>query len=218
MLKYFTVNTTSEFICFIIALLCLIKDKNLIWRSMIIYLFITCLTEFSGKYIWLHHENNNWVYNIFLLCESGFTSLMFINLFSKYTDSRPMVLNGLALFLVCYASETAHQGFFNYNSLTFGFQSVQFVLYGLYFYYLLLKDDAVIRFKYSPDFWWVCGVLFFYFGNTACNLFYHQLDSIRIYGNEQLINFIFKVLNVILYGCWGYSFLCRRWSTKKSKA
>lgn len=218
MLKYFTVNTTSELICFITAVVCLTKDRNLIWRSMILYLFITCLAEFTGKYIWINNKNNNWVYNIFLLCESGFTSLMFINLFSKHTDSKPMVLNGLALFLVCYASEIAHHGFFNYNNLTFSFESVQFVLYSLYYYYLLLKDDEFITFKSSVDVWWVCAVLFFYFGNTACNLFYHQLDNIRIYGNEQLVDFIFKVLNIILYGCWSFTFILRRWSTTISKA
>lgn len=184
---------------------------------MILFLFITCVIEFSGTYIGIRYGNNNWEYNIFLMCESGFTSLMFINLFSKYTDSKPMIIYGLTLFVVCYATEMAYHSFLYYDNLTYGFMSIQFVLYSLYYFYLLLKDDAVVKFKYSPDFWWICGTLFFYFGSTACNLFYHQLDNIQIYRGEQLIDFIFKLLNVILYGCWSYSFICRKWIRKTLK-
>lgn len=220
MLNYLTVNTFVEFICFVFTVLCLTKDTSFVWRSMIIYLFITCVAEVVGIYVFIHtqSQNNHWLYNIFLVCEAGFTSLMFAHLLSKYINSKPIVIIGLALLCLFYIADIVKHGFFVYNNQTYTEMSVLFVLYSLYYYYLLLvKEDNYIRIKYSASFWWVTGALFFYFGNTVCNIFDNILysDKLKIF-NHHLTYYIFRILNIIQYGCWSYSFICRKWLTTTS--
>jgi hypothetical protein len=218
MISYFTPSTISETICLIFAFVCLIKDSVLIWRGMILYLLITCVTEFFGLYIGRRDHNNHWVYNIFILFEAGFTHLMFLNLFGKYFNGKPILIFGFVLFLIFYIYGIIHNSILIYNYLAYTAMSVQFVLYSLYYYYLIVKDDSYTDLKYSSTFWWVAGTLFFYFSNTACNLFFDKLYSVMITPNHHLTYFIFKALNIILYGCWSYSFICRKWLTTISKA
>jgi hypothetical protein len=217
MLSLFTVNTVSEIICFIVALMCLTKDVSPVWRSMVLYLLITCAAEIYGLYIGHQTHNNHWVYNIFILFEAGFTHLMFFYLFGQHINSKPKVIIGLALFLTLYIYGIIAHTFFVYNYLAYTVMSVQFVFYSLYYYYLLLQSDHHIDLRYAPEFWWVAGTLFFYFANTACNLFYDKLYSVMLTPKHHLTYFIFKALNIILYGNWSYSFICRKWLTKRSE-
>jgi hypothetical protein len=143
--------------------------------------------------------------------------LMFAYLLSRYTQSKALIVMGLFSFIGLYIYDLTNHGFFVYNNLTYTVMSVIFVLYSLYYYYLLLKDDSFVNLRYSPAFWWVAGVLFFYFSTTACNLFNDKLNTIMLTPKHHLSYFIFKALNVILYGCWSYSFICRRWLTTTSK-
>ena len=218
MLNYLTANTTIEIICLLFAVICLIKDPSLVWRIMILYLLITCVAEIFGIYIARQTHNNHWVYNIFLLFEEGFTTLMFSHLLNKYINSKPIIIIGLALFIISYIYEIVTHGFFRYNHITYTAMSVLFVLYSCFYYYLLLKDDHYIELKYSSEFCWVVGTLIFYFANTACNLFDDKLYSIMITPKHHLSYFIFKALNIILYSCWSYSFICRKWLTTTSKS
>jgi hypothetical protein len=219
MSNYFTANTTIEIICFGFAVICLINDSSLVWKSMILYLFLTCVTEILGIIIPGPSNliSNHWVYNIFLICEAGFTHLMFAYLLSKYINSKPIVIIGLAILCIVYTGELIDHGFLVYNHYTYTVMSVLFVVYSLYYYYLLLKDDNYVRLKYSPEFWWVAGTLFFYFTNTACNLFYDNLRSVILWDGHHLTYYIFRVLNILLYGCWSYSFICKKWLITTSK-
>ena len=223
MSSYFTPSIVSELICFLAAVICLMKDRSYVWRSMIIYLFLTCATEMLGVYIAgpMHLINNNWVYNIFLTCEIGFTHLMFAFLLGKYINSRPLIFSGLAIVAFIYVYElynnyTHHIIIYNIN--TYKATSILFVFYSLYFYYLLLKSEQYVELRYSAEFWWVAGALVFYFTNTACNIFYKPLSNVLVWNGIHLTRYIFSALNILLYGCWSYSFICRRWILKTSKA
>jgi hypothetical protein len=182
---------------------------------MIIYLLITLAAELSGVYVELKYHNNQWVYNIFIIAEAGFTNLMFAYLYRQFNKRKYIILAGLGLFVVLYAFDLVSHGFLVYSYLTYKSMSVLYVTYGLYFYYLLLKEESYINIRRSAIFWWVAGVLFFYFGNTMCDLFDDLLRDVKIFKNEYLTYFVFKILNIILYGCWSYSFVCRKWSTVK---
>jgi hypothetical protein len=217
MLNYFTANTIVELMCLVFAVICLMNDKNAVWRSMMFYLLVTCIAEFSGIYISSFKRNNHWVYNIFLICEIGFTNLMFFNLFNKYIKPNLVILIGMALLVVLYLMELYGHGFYTYNNSTYTVMSVMFVLYSLYYLSLLIKDDNYINLSRSAEFWWVVGTLFFYFANTVCNLFDDQLYAVMITPKHHLTYFIFKALNIILYSCWSYSFICRKWLTPTSK-
>ncbi|OCX50871.1 hypothetical protein BEL04_19290 [Mucilaginibacter sp. PPCGB 2223] len=215
MLSYITPNTFAEFVCFLIAIICLKKDSNIIWKSMILFLLITCITEVAGIYAAKTYHNNHWVYNLFLPIEASFTLLMFGNLYRKYKKSNS-VLAGAALFICIYLYDLISHGLYKYNFLTFTTMSVVFVLYSLYYYYLILSDDQYLNLKYSPEFWWTMGVLFFYFGSTVCNIFNERLYSVMITSNHHLSYFVFKALNIILYSCWSYSFFTK-WQTRISE-
>jgi hypothetical protein len=218
--NYFTASTTAELICFLTAGFCLIRDKSYVWRSMVIYLFLTCAAEFTGVFVSgpKHLINNNWVYNIFLVFEAGFTHLMFAYLLGKYINSKPLIFTGLAIVALLYAYEL-HDNYVHhiviYNINTYKVMSVLFVIYSLYYYYLLLEDENYIQLNNSSEFWWVAGTLLFYFTNTACNVFYQPLSRVLVWNGIHLTRYIISALNILLYGCWSYSFICRKWKTTK---
>ena len=223
MLKYFTLNTILEWLCFLIACICLIKDRNLVWRSMIILLLLTCITETTGIYIRnlymadpVNIAPNVWVYNILLIFQAGFISAMFASLLKEYLNATPMILLGLVLLAVLYVYEVFTHGVFKKHTLTTIVMSVLFVIYSFYYFYNLLKDERYVNLKYSPAFWWVVGILFFYFGAITINLFYEKIRDL-IVTPKRYITYIFYVLNMILYACMSYSFICKKWLTKTSE-
>jgi hypothetical protein len=222
-LRFFTINTISELICFLIATVCLIQDKTPVWRWMIIFLFITCVTEMLGIYVKklyladrLHVHPNAWLYNILLVFQASFICLMFNSILNKYGKSKLIFFTGFALLSVIYIYEAITEGIFIYHNLTNTVMSVLFVLYSLYYFYQLLKDDAYINLSYSPGFWWVTGLLFFYFGSTACNIFFDSLSPEHSNSLKHLSAHIFKTLNILLYSCWSYSFICKKWQRQTS--
>ena len=225
MLSYFTLGITAETICFLTALICLTKDVSLPWRIMVLFLFIICVTEMFGlhfKRLYLadraHVRPNVWLYNILLIFQASFISYMFDYLLSKFVNIKPFIVSGLALLTILYVYEIWSHGVFVYNETTNTVMLILFVLYSLYYYYHLLKDDKYVRLIYSADFWWVAGLLFFYFGSTACDIFFSNIPQEKAKALGNLNSSIFKALNVILYGCWSYSFICRKWLTTTSVA
>jgi len=141
---------------------------------------------------------------------------MFASILKKYKNAGPVILTGLALLLLLYVYEIISHGIFKKNTITTVTMSVLFVIYSFYYFYCLLRDERYVDLKYSPDFWWVAGILFFYFGAITYNLFYQMLRDIIITPKPYL-RYIFYVLNLLLYGCMSYSFICRKWSTKASE-
>lgn len=217
MMVYLTPNTAIETACLLFAIIGLSRDSNMVWRSMIVYLFITCVAEIAGIYFAIKTHNNNWVYNIFLLFETGFNNLMFVNIFNRYIKSKSIVVPGLVLFIILYLLGLINHGFLLYNNFTYTVMSLLYVLYSLFYYYLLIKDEKFLSLKSSPEFWWIAGTLLFYFSNTACNLFDEKLENIMVTTTKNLSYVVFAGLNMFLYGCWSYSFICRRWEVKRSK-
>ncbi len=212
---FFTSNTVSELICFLIAMVCLIKDRNRVWKYFSFYLFITCVTELGAIYLKRHRHSNGWPYNISMLFEMLFISLMFANLFNKYIKSKPIILTGFVSFAGVYIYETignSHKimkpGFLYFNNTTNNVMSVLFVFYSLYYFYLLLRDSQYIDLRFSPQFWWVIGVLFFYFGSTAVNI-YRGIDESD--SKQALCYYILNIFIILLYSCWSYAFICKKW-------
>ncbi|WP_259069985.1 hypothetical protein HDF24_24885 [Mucilaginibacter sp. X4EP1] len=222
--EYFTLNTSVEIICFIVAFFCLIKDKSPAWKSMILFLLITCVTELIGIYIkklyladTVHVRPNVWIYNVLIIFQAGFTSFMFSHLLNKYINSKPIILGGLAVLFILYVVEVYVHGVFEKHNITTTSMSVWFVLLSLFYFYQLHKDAGYIDLKFSPAFWWVSGILFFYFGRTACNLFYYKLSLVVVTPKHYLTYYIYNTLNILLYACWSYAFICRKWLTTTSK-
>ncbi len=223
MRQYFTLYTSAELICFITALVCLFKAKQQHWRLLIPFLLITCMVELGAipiKAIYKADpkpENSNaWLYNILLLLQIGMFLMMFYRLIGKYVQCKIIILAGLIILLSFYVYEllTNRHGLYDYNVLTYSALSVIMIVYSLYYYYLLLNKEEYTDLKALPEFWWTTGTLFFFFGTTAINLFYRLLVSVSVSKvNTMYITYINNILIVILYGCWTYAFICKRWMT-----
>ena len=220
--QYVTINTTAETICFISAVILLRKDTVVIWRTIIVFLLITCITELAAipikkRYIAdpIHTISNIWLYNILLLFQAMFFSLMFAYLFKNHKHSKPILFGALLVIYVLFVYEVFLHGIFEYNNLTQTVMSVLLVFYSFFYFYNLLKSDNNINLKYSPEFWWVVGTLFFYFGGTACNIFYEKIKAVLII-HKHYLGYIYNALNIILYSCWSYSFICRKWLSTRT--
>jgi len=208
---YITLNTTAELVCFFVALVFLLKDKDPAWRLLVPFLLLTCAVEFMGLHmrkVW--HVSNGQLYSFFLLAECGFNSYFFYHLFKRYFNKPHWLLIWLAVFLIIYVTETLIRGIGSYASVSAVVMSAVFVVAACVFYYLKLKDEQFEPLLLSPAFWWVSGCLFFYFGGTACNVFFDYLKNNEVSTYSGSIRYqIFIVLNIILYLFWSVSFICR---------
>jgi len=205
-------------ICFLTALFCLAGDKSLVWKSFIGYLFLVCLTETSGIYLRVHHMRNYLVYAIFLVFECWMVSLFFYHIYKRYNHQRKLLYGWMGIFLLVYLAEMYSIHFKSFPSLTATFMSVVFVVASLYFYLLIIKDEKFRQLSTYPPFWIANGILLFYFGSTACNVFYDYLVKHEngISPTLSIRYIIFNLLNVLLYCCWSYAFICRYYQRKLS--
>jgi hypothetical protein len=221
MLKFFNLYTGAELICFFTALVCLFKAKELHWRLLIPFMLITCMVELGAiplKAVYradpIPANASSWLYNILLLWQIAAFTTMFYYLIAKYVRFKILMIAGITILLLVYMYElsTNAAGIFDYNATTYSAMSVLFILYSLYYYYLLLKSDEYADIRFLAEFWWATGTLFFFFGSTAINLFYKALFDVSL-DNRIYLSYISNVLIVILYGCWTYAFICKRWIT-----
>jgi hypothetical protein len=211
-MRYFTVNTVAEWICFFVGLVCLTADKDLLWRRFPAYLLIVCLVETGGIYFreTLHLPNTP-LYNGLVPLECIAVSCMFYYLLKPYGLKQSILIGWFILVGSSFLVETLPGRFSRYAHHTIVLMAVVFIVASLYYFYLVLKDEHYVNlFTYAP-FWWVSGTLIFYFGGTATNTFFEYLVNDHVADSIQysLRYHIFKVLNVLLYGCWSYAFICR---------
>jgi uncharacterized membrane protein YfcA len=220
MTLYFTVNTVIEFFCLLIACLCLYKDRDPIWRLCILYLLFTCATEVSAIHIRkVLNQSNLPLYNVFLLIECSFISTFFYYLYKRYVNKTKWLMAWLGIFALLFFGELINNHFLNFTFKTASVLSLVFVLASLYFYYLILKDEKFERLHNYAPFWWVNGTLIFYFGSTSTNIFFDYLIQDKISNFAHSIRYIiFNILNVLLYCCWSYAFLCKYLQRKSSSS
>ncbi|WP_421945231.1 hypothetical protein [Pedobacter sp.] len=209
MFSLFSFVSTIESICGLFAIVFLIKDKNLFWRITIVYMLIVPSTEIFAKHIGRIYHNNLIVYNIYALVELAYITYAFYIFLKDFVDIKKFLIPATAVILTVYIGFTlTHNPLAEYNSVTVSVMSVAFVIYGLLYFYFLLKDENFIDLKFHPAFWWVGGTLIFYFGSTLAN-FFDEIIQTRIRGNLNPRLLIYTTLNFFLYGFWSYSFICR---------
>jgi len=199
-------------LCFLIAIICLSGNKSLVWRLFIPYLFFICNSEFAGIYLKSIHHPNQWPYNVLLPLQIVFNNLLFINIYRQYLKNTNIIYIGMLMLFIIYIYDIFSHGFLLFNSNTYNVMSVIFVVYSMYYFYIILTDNRYLNLKSSANFWWVCGILFFYFGSTVVNLFRGRL-KIQLSSGHYLTYYIYGILNIIMYGFWCYTFICKRWST-----
>lgn len=213
-----SVSVIVEIICFLLSLATFKKNDSWAWISFRLYLLVVCVIELIGSYLKAQHHVNQWPYNILLIFQITFTCYFFNNLFVKYLKSKPIitiVIIGFFILVSLYIYQWISGSFYTFYELTYNVMTIVFIMYSLHFFYLLQKDNQYIDLKLYDHFWWVFGVFAFYFGSTAVNIFRGKLH-IMINNKHYLTYYINMVLNIILYSCWSYSFICRKWLTSKS--
>ncbi len=178
------------------------------WKKMPMLLLMTCVVEITGRALRINKEPNDWVYNIYLIIEAFFISTMYRYLISSFTSNIRFIGFGGLFLVILYIFETISRGFSAYNDITETVMLVLFICYGLYYYYLLIDSEIYHKLSAYPPFWWVAGTLFFCFGSVVSNLYYTFLSS-RAWPLFTSRYSIFNYLNIILYGFWSYSFICR---------
>ncbi|SDL71078.1 hypothetical protein SAMN04488084_102198 [Pedobacter antarcticus] len=217
LINYFTVNTVVELICLIIGTCFIFNEKQPAWWIFYGYIFLTCIVEFTGIHLRLQKLPNMTVYNIFLIPEGIVISYFFYSLYQKYTNKIKWLIAWIGIFLIFWIAETLSDSFQGFAFNTSSFISISFVLASLYYYYLILKDPNFEKLGSYAPFWWVNGVLFYYFGTTAINIFFDYLLQDNIYTFPHSIRYnVIKIVNVFLYSCWSYAFICRYHQRKSS--
>jgi hypothetical protein len=213
----FSLNTTIELICFITALICLKNDKSAVWKSLIVFTFLIFTVETIGLYLKHQRTSNQLIYNILLISYGVFMSLMFDQVIKPYIKNNVVLAVLLAVFILSFTYETLNKGLMVFHNNTYTILSVCYILCSLFYFALLLRDEGYVVLSRSASFWWVAGTLIFYFGSTAVNLFRGKL-SIRVNEDHYLTFYIYVALDLLLYGCWSYSFICRKWLMTSSRS
>ena len=168
----------------------------------------------------VHHTRNYLIYTIYMFFECLMVSTFFYYIYKRYHHKIKLLYSWMALFLVIYLMELYTSHFKSFPSFTATFMSVVFVVASLYFYLLIIKDERFRQLSTYPPFWIVNGILLYYFGSTACNVFYDYLvqNENGIKATLSIRYIIFNVLNVLLYACWSYAFICRYYQRKLSSS
>ena len=204
-----------EVICLIFAFTFLRYEKSRYWKLAAYFLLITVFVEIIGFYVLrkMLHANNAWLYNFYTLLKLGYVGLMLTHFLSDYVKKPLYLLMGLTIPLISFLIETVWHGIIVYHSITSTIMSVVFVSYGWYYFYHLLKSPQYVNLDTHASFWWISGISFFCFGSIICDLAYLRIN-IFINGSHTLRYYIFIVLNMLLYGFWSYSYICRHRITK----
>lgn len=204
---YFPFTTIFEVLCFCAALACLWKDKSLFWQLAFVFLFITCIIECYGIYLAAKYHNNLKLYNLFYLVEQAFVSYSMYYCLKPYINPKLLIIAGMVI--LALSDIYFFLGYFrkDYNTLSLTISGILFVIYSLLYFYLFLKDKKYVHISDHPEFWWVTGILFFYFGSVIFNLFFSWF-TVKIF-DRSIYYYLITILNLILYSLWTYSFICR---------
>jgi len=203
----FPYTVIIEIVCLFFAITYLKKEKGY-WNGIMWFMLFTVITEMAGYCMRvILHYNNHWLYNFYLLAEASFMSWLLYKI--SIFNSKPLVITGLAVFVICYLYESIHSDFTEYSSVSNSILCIYLtIVCCLYYYFLLKRDEYINVVKYAP-FWIITGCFFFYFGRIGCNFFFEYLVAICNKYGVPVRYIIFIILNFILYGCWSYAFICR---------
>lgn len=201
-------NIAIEFICLIISLFFLRRNRDIFSKATIGYLALVLITEIGGA-IWtsIYHKNNSWIYNIYSVFEATYICLGFYYLLVKNNlNSLWAILTTYVFFLISYLAETFYHGFFKYHSVTNTIVSICFVILSLIYFFRLIRNEKAFNLQYYSSFWWVAAIMIYYFGGTMYNLFVFY--AVKHNQGLAILVHTMLLLNLLLYSIWSYSYIC----------
>lgn len=204
----FPFSILFEIACLFLAWRYLDKKKGN-WGYFRWFMLLTVIVEIIGFTLLTLKHPNHWLYNIYLPLEMGFKFYILYKLCYRYFRVEFLLATSLLFFAGFYFYESFSSGFSKYSFMSNSIGSIGIIIICCsYFYHFLKKDDYVNIYAHAP-FWIITGLFFFYFGTTACNIFFNYLASIYVKQHIPIRYIVFTMLNFILYGCWSYSFICK---------
>ncbi len=186
-----------------------LDNKKGNWGYFRWFMLLTVIVEIIGFILLTLKHPNHWLYNIYLPLEMGFKFYILYKLCYRLFRVELLLAASLVLFAGFYFYESFSSGFSKYSFMSNSIGSIGIIIICCsYFYHFLKKEDYVNIYTHAP-FWIITGLFFFYFGTTACNIFFNYLASIYVKQHIPIRYIVFTMLNFILYGCWSYSFICK---------
>ncbi len=175
------------------------------------FLLLTTLVEGTGYIVYfvLHKPNNYWVFNAFLPVEILYLSWLFFKILPPNWTNRIFLISGAVLFLCFYFFESATSSFLLMSNTAKKMAGFYITLLCLLYYYGLFKSNEYIELKKSVAFWIISGCFLFYVSSIVCDIFFDYLLIINYKNLKPVRYLIFIFLNLIMYGCWSYAFICR---------
>ena len=207
---FFPFSEVIESICMLLSFVYLSNGKVGYWSYFRWFMLFTVALELTGFTLYfVYHLNNHWLYNINLPIEFAFVSGVLYKICSPYFKVLVWLVPGFLLFTGFYLYESINSHFTLYSVISNNIASVIIIIISCFYFYHFLKKEEYVNIYQHPPFWIITGLFFFYFGSTACNVFYNYLASINL--KQQIpVRFItFAILNFILYSCWIRAFLCK---------
>lgn len=196
----------AETLCLLCGTLLVGKEIEKHWHWFIIYMLLVSIGDWLGWWMSGVGLQNQLLYNIITVLEAVFMAYFFSSIFPSKKTGRYMAFIGFACFSLLFVSELINNGIHKYASDSQIFLCVWLILVALGYFYFLMKDDNYVPLHTHPEFWFVTGVLLFYMGSIGTNLFFTYFYQINIVNFRTII---FTFLNIILYGCWSYAFICK---------
>ncbi|MGK6350537.1 hypothetical protein [Parapedobacter sp. DT-150] len=210
---------SAEVACFLTALYCLRHDPSSAWRLHRWYMGIVIVVELGGILIKLvfDQSTHHW-YNGYLLIECAFISWFLFRCIRRFrTHSWRWLYGWYIVFAVIYLIDTFTIKRYALNNNSMQVMNAVFVVGSLYYYFLLQRSPTYRRLSMFADFWWVNGVMYFYFSTSVLYLFIPALGKAYLWGMP-LFYLLNTLLIVIYYSTWIYAYLVRYKGRKTSPA
>ncbi len=199
-----------EIACFLTTLYCLRGDPSPAWRLHRWYMGIVVLVESGGLIIANgFHQSTHWWYNIYLPIQCAFISWFVFRCIRRFKPiSWWWLYSWYAVFAIAYVIDSLSIKAYVYNNSTSQLMKVVVIISCLYYYFLLQRSTRYYNLNTFADFWWINGLMYFYFSTIVLFLFIPQLGDAYVWGTSlfQLLN---ALLIVVFYGTWIYAYLMR---------
>ncbi len=176
------------------------RYMNFIYRifffQLLIYVFVVALsyivpTTNSKQY------NNQWLYNLSMLLETGFLSWAAYEYF-KFSKQKFLVWIGYSLFLLVFSIEVYAKGFLVFSNHGYIAESVLLLLlYLLVLYNQLTKENNA--WKRSPEVWISLGIVLYFGGAVPYLSFINYLQDGHSKVSLLLYQFIIEGLSNLRY-------------------
>jgi hypothetical protein len=158
-----------------------ILDKGGKWTF---YYLVASLIFAAGSflvgYVW---KNNMWFFSIMYFIQFVILSRFFHIGIKNETIKRLIKLTLIPVFIIFLADFLKLEGLFTYNSYFATARSFIILLYGIIFFWQLLRDEELVKksifINSLPDFWYNAGLFIYHSGSFMFFLAYNMFSQVK---------------------------------------